>query len=531
MKPLNLDNRPCSPISSNCVIWQGPDIPCIKLCTGDTVSDVIFKLATELCAIMDTLDIKNYDLSCFNLAVCPPDTFQELIQFLIDQICELQGLTPGTDGTKATCPDCVVTVAPCLRETDSSLPATMQLLDYVQLLANKICALIDQVSIINTQITNLDNRVTILEDTPPPTFTIPSIETGCLISYIPGTPASTTIDVILNVLLNNNTIGYCALIDATGLPAEILSAVASQLSCIDGASDSLASMAAGDSPVLPMGTEYFGTWINSPVTAADAITNLWIALCDIRAAITDSGTTVVAAGEGITVTSATVGTVTTYTVINDYLEVFTANVTINDDFVPASGIIPKVVPSSVNGVEDGQVIFRYTSVLSNDQLVVAGTGAFVPNGSLPPLTFGSFDNTTGLFTITDPGTYLIKATIHLKPDSGSTVFWSGETTYSTPPTVAELRDNFKAIGSFYIGIHPNNNTDTFVASSQTMTPSIDKNVEISTSKVITATNPTTLRLKVLNTTNRDYNGTTYNGSDGISFSIVKLRSGLTITNL
>ena len=127
--------------------------------------------------------------------------------------------------------------------------------------------------------------------------------------------------------------------------------------------------------------------------------------------------------------------------------------------------------------------------------------------------------------------YLIKATIHLKPDSGSTVFWSGETTYSTPPTVAELRDNFKAIGSFYIGIHPNNNTDTFVASSQTMTQSIDKNVEISTSKVITATNPTTLRLKVLNTTNRDYNGTTYNGSDGISFSIVKLRSGLTITNL
>ena len=40
MKPLNLDNKPCSPISSNCVVWQGPDIPCIQLCTGDTVSDV-----------------------------------------------------------------------------------------------------------------------------------------------------------------------------------------------------------------------------------------------------------------------------------------------------------------------------------------------------------------------------------------------------------------------------------------------------------------------------------------------------------
>jgi hypothetical protein len=271
MKPLNLDNRPCSPISSNCVIWQGPDIPCIKLCTGDTVSDIVFKLATELCTIMDTLDIKNYDLSCFDLAVCPPDTFQELIQFLIEQICSLQGLTPGTDGTKSTCPDCVVSVAPCLRNTDPSLPATMQLVDYVQLLANKICTLIDQVSIINSQITNIDNRVTVLENTPPPTFTIPSIETGCLIDYIPGTPPSTTIDVILNVLLNNNTIGYCALIDATGFPAEILSAV--QVQCIDGTSESLANP--GDT------MSNYPNWIETPITAADAITNLWVALCDV----------------------------------------------------------------------------------------------------------------------------------------------------------------------------------------------------------------------------------------------------------
>jgi hypothetical protein len=214
-------------------------------------------------------------LSCFNLAACPPADFQALIQFLIEQICALQGLTPGTDGTKSTCPDCVVSVATCLRNTDPSLPATMQLLDYVQLLANKICTLIDQVSVINTQITNIDARVTVLENTPPPTFTIPSIETGCLIDYIPGTPASTTIDVILNVLLNNNTIGYCALIDATGFPAEILSAV--QVQCIDGTSESLANP--GDT------MSDYPDWIETPFTAADAITNLWVALCDVYNAV------------------------------------------------------------------------------------------------------------------------------------------------------------------------------------------------------------------------------------------------------
>ena len=55
MKPLNLDNSPCSPISSNCVVWQGPDISCLNLCTGDTISDVVAAMATELCTILDTL--------------------------------------------------------------------------------------------------------------------------------------------------------------------------------------------------------------------------------------------------------------------------------------------------------------------------------------------------------------------------------------------------------------------------------------------------------------------------------------------
>ena len=67
MKPLNLDNKPCSPISSNCVLWQGPDIPCINLCKGDTVSDVVAALAEELCCVLTILDINSYDLSCFNM--------------------------------------------------------------------------------------------------------------------------------------------------------------------------------------------------------------------------------------------------------------------------------------------------------------------------------------------------------------------------------------------------------------------------------------------------------------------------------
>ena len=43
----NGSTQPCSPLSSNCVVWQGPDIPCIDICNGDTVSDVIANLGQK----------------------------------------------------------------------------------------------------------------------------------------------------------------------------------------------------------------------------------------------------------------------------------------------------------------------------------------------------------------------------------------------------------------------------------------------------------------------------------------------------
>lgn len=86
MKPLNLNKESCSPVSSNCVIWKGPDIECINLCKGDTITEVVYKLATELCALMEKLNVSNYDLSCLDLA-CPPNSWEELIQALINAIC------------------------------------------------------------------------------------------------------------------------------------------------------------------------------------------------------------------------------------------------------------------------------------------------------------------------------------------------------------------------------------------------------------------------------------------------------------
>lgn len=286
MKPLNYDNSPCSPISSNCVIWQGPDIPCIKLCSGDTISDVVFKLATELCAVLDTLNVSNYDLSCFNLTACGPNDFQALIQFLIERICALQTevntlADPATSpitSTKTTGAETLVTVAPCFVVGTVTV---MTVSEYAQAIGTKVCSLVSQIAALNLQLTNLDIRVTALEAVPVPTFTLPNIPVQeCDLSATITAPGSYAMDAVLEALVNDTTYSFCALRNVTGMPAAILAAVESQ--CIN---DSDISLVYG----TPFSTAYSGSWIAvaSVNTIADAINNIWISLCDIYQYVSD----------------------------------------------------------------------------------------------------------------------------------------------------------------------------------------------------------------------------------------------------
>ena len=290
MKPLNLDNSPCSPISSNCVIWQGPDIPCIKLCKGDTVSDIVYKLGMELCNIMDLLDVNGYDLSCFDLASCKPQNIQELIQFLIERICAIEtaqaaaAATPTTTNlARSASADTLVTVASCFVVGTTTV---MTVSEYAQAMGTKICSIIDQITAINLQINDLDVRVTTLENTPAPTFTIPSFTLACNINTLLS-GVSYGIDTILEEYINNV---WCGFYSATGSTTNLLSAVASQ--CILGTDFTKVNPAATYAVQYP-------NWIQPTMTVADLLNNTWIVLCDIYN------------GTSVTVTGATTNTIQT----------------------------------------------------------------------------------------------------------------------------------------------------------------------------------------------------------------------------
>lgn len=303
MKPLNLDNKPCSPISSNCVIWQGPDIECINICNGDSVSDVVAALATELCTVLDQINVSSYDLTCLGFtSACPPKDFEALIQFLINKICDLESVPTDTPKDASGCPDCIVSVASCFVEGTTT---NMQLVDYVQAIANKVCALVDNIADLQTQIDGIDIRVTALENAVPPSLAIPSIPTGCLDSVIPGTPATETIDIVLDYLVNDATIGYCATIDtlwgSSGSAAD-LAAVLNPV-CITASSASIVD--GNDAGVGTMSSAYPGPtgWVTTPLTLAQTIQNLWIAICDLRnittVTFTDTDTITVTENTGL----------------------------------------------------------------------------------------------------------------------------------------------------------------------------------------------------------------------------------------
>ncbi len=98
MEPTNKNKKNCAnPTSSDCVIYQGPNLECIELCKGDTITQVEYKLATKLCNLLEQFNIENYDISCLDLQTPEPGTFQDLIKTLIEAICEAR-TTPGPAG-------------------------------------------------------------------------------------------------------------------------------------------------------------------------------------------------------------------------------------------------------------------------------------------------------------------------------------------------------------------------------------------------------------------------------------------------
>jgi len=268
----NRDN--CPKISTSCVIWQGPDIPCIDLCAGDSVDEVVFKLATLLCDVTENiLDITTLEFACFIQAgVEEPQTLKQLLQLIINKVCTLEdNVSPGGDPPRLGVSDEFVDLPPCLYFTDSNgdLVTTMILTEYVLYLANTICTIIADINNINSNIFNLTYGLGVLQ------VQVANLQAYTHEIYVTSqcasapTPGQT---LLIQDAFANLEASYCNMLSSVGISTLLFAAVNRQC-------PSLSS-----SPVL-FGTGSMGDisgWVGTPTTAADAINNLWLTVCDMR---------------------------------------------------------------------------------------------------------------------------------------------------------------------------------------------------------------------------------------------------------
>jgi hypothetical protein len=276
----------CVTTSSNCVIWQGPDLTCINLCKGDTVSDVVAKLATELCDLMDEANISNYDLSCLDLPSDPTNSTQ-LIQIIVNRICSIENEidsinSGGGGGTSSGCPDdCNLTLPDCLRYTNPAtggLVTSTSLTNFVQLLGNRICTIISEIDIINNSIDqinetiiDLTDRVEILESgsTNPNPGAQSNVDIQCINNQT-STPINTAVQTIASQ--------FCNLINfGTGTTSEISAALLKQCTGLSSSNQ----LSGPNGAVMSQ----LSGWVGSPENIADSLTNLWLTICDIRSSL------------------------------------------------------------------------------------------------------------------------------------------------------------------------------------------------------------------------------------------------------
>ena len=283
MKPVhsNLRLKPedgCTKTSSSCVIWQGPDIPCIDLCKGDTITDVIFDLATKLCEIAgDVIDLTTLDFGLLVPAGQPrPANLTDTLQLLIDkQLMFIE--TCCTDGSGSGGSVLPISLPPCLYYTEGGDQITSLLPSaYSAYLASKICEVIDEITSINSTISNLQGRVAALEansGTGGGSGATISVISQCASSATPGTvvPIGTAFSAFESK--------FCQLTTLLGTNAALSTAIGTECAGLDAAVP-LSSPAASMS-LIP-------GWVANPTTLSETIVNMWLTICDMRTAIVNS---------------------------------------------------------------------------------------------------------------------------------------------------------------------------------------------------------------------------------------------------
>lgn len=269
----NLSTQGCTPTSSNCVIWQGPDLQCINLCTGDTVTDVVNKIAAELCTIQDSLgvDLSDVDFKCLlpntGGQIAAGSEITDALQLLIDQTCLL---TTAVDEIQDNL-DVTVTAPSCLnlRDANGDNLTNISLEDFALLLAQKICNLESDSQDIQTQ---LAQNTIVVEDLNERVEDLENAGKLQVVTQCTSFGGSTTKSI--DDAYEDLETAFCNIRSTLGDSTELIQAIDNECPGV-GSPSAVYSLVDNTVPL----------WLGTSNNVADTLTHMWKAICDLRGAV------------------------------------------------------------------------------------------------------------------------------------------------------------------------------------------------------------------------------------------------------
>lgn len=430
MQPISNPSTPvigkCSETSSNCVIWDGPDINClgVNLYKGQSIEVVIYNTAKTLCDLLAMLNIDMILLECLTppSGVIAPQNIVELSQLIITKLCELNqdivdlqntGSVPvyvdllncADHDIIANCPSGTTT-----EYTDSNGNVVTKLLlisadghtsPAVQYLVLLICDLLCRMTTAESEIahlrTDVDNLLNQAAGALPPVQlpcdTINGIGPGINQQIVnPIDPAQGVIPDMASKL--------CDVLAVLTGPNDITTLntypdVNSNVACYTGLST---ATPLGVYPLMsppPTTLEDLGAYSN-PTTLQEIMSNLWIAVCDLRnfaQIVKDNccpvlcNSIVYDLGAGAPNNSAGGARETMRIILTgDFINYFGNTISANSS-IPLPGFDPSGPPSYYNGV------LPYTITIEDEHLNVA---TFTEPSVVPLFTSGNFFDATNL---------------------------------------------------------------------------------------------------------------------------------------
>jgi hypothetical protein len=280
----------CNNTSSNCVIWQGPDLTCVDICNGDTISDVVAKLAEQLCECCGlnptgnnagaksrsggNLDIRTINQLCLEADYGKAGTIQQLVGNIIDKLCKSTGQSASdVCSCSINLPECLISQASDYLNTTDRV-TSMVLNDpttnkgYAHFIAERVCVNASAINDVRRLHNSLDGRVVALEGKV--ARQAKNTKLPPVILTIGGTGRPQSLESAV-VATNNSLNEYVV---AMGAPGDINLAITS------------APSLGGRKLLSGNGTmSTVKNWVSVPRNLAQSFQNLWITMNDTRNAL------------------------------------------------------------------------------------------------------------------------------------------------------------------------------------------------------------------------------------------------------